>query len=360
LSILSTFNIPKHLFLLIQSFLSNRSQSVLLNNIYSSTCVVTSGVPQGSILGPLLFLVYIDSVFRIPKSITTCIFGFADDLLLVAPVNSTTTFQSDIDTIVSHLNLVLLLAVNASKTQLIVCNRSTKQLPSFTVNVSNICVNQSLSLKYLGVILDPRLTFSLHCSAKITSVRCAIGALRRTFRGFINDTIRAHIYRVFHRVHFLYCIESVYPVNVVDRTRLERAQKFAIRFILNNHDHSTTYMSLCTLSHLTPLYTIAWGARLKLLYQYINHRRYCADNLITLLATTNRRTNRRNSHSLTIAFPTSNLTSYNSSPYISSANLFNSLTDDVVSLPFRDFVRTTSAPLFLDPLLCKNRLNVDI
>ena len=81
----------------IQSFLTNRTQKVVVDGVCSSPCNVTSGVPQGSVLGPVLFLIYINDI---TTNIHSQLRLFADDCLVYRPINSPEDhkiFQDDLD-----------------------------------------------------------------------------------------------------------------------------------------------------------------------------------------------------------------------------------------------------------------------
>ena len=80
----------------IKSFLTNRTQRVVVNGTCSSPCGVTSGVQQGSVLGPILFLIYINDI---TSNIHSQLRLFADDCLVYRPINSPAdhkTFQDDL------------------------------------------------------------------------------------------------------------------------------------------------------------------------------------------------------------------------------------------------------------------------
>ena len=74
----------------ITSFLHNRSQQVVIEGTYSSPCKVTSGVPQGTVLGPTLFLLYINDLI---SNIQSTVRLFADDCLIYRPINSPNDHQ---------------------------------------------------------------------------------------------------------------------------------------------------------------------------------------------------------------------------------------------------------------------------
>ena len=85
---------------LVKNYLHNRKQGLVLNGFYSDYSIIESGVPQGSVLGPLLFLIYINDV---EKNIRSNVKFFADDNMLFSivkdPVISANTLNNDLDTI---------------------------------------------------------------------------------------------------------------------------------------------------------------------------------------------------------------------------------------------------------------------
>lgn len=98
---LSFLGIPKTLIDWIKDYLSGRKQCVVINGVSSSTADVLSGVPQGSVLGPLLFLIFINDF---PLGLKSTVRLYADDCVLYCPVkcfDDTTVLQSDLDKIVS-------------------------------------------------------------------------------------------------------------------------------------------------------------------------------------------------------------------------------------------------------------------
>ena len=84
---LSDCGLNQHILQWITCYLSNREQYVVVDGAFSETTPVISGVPQGSVLGPLLFLVYINCVSSLPLTSGSRITMYADDILLFKPIN---------------------------------------------------------------------------------------------------------------------------------------------------------------------------------------------------------------------------------------------------------------------------------
>ena len=135
------------------SYLSGRKQHVLVNGESSHSVHVLSGVPQGSVLGPLLFLIYIDTIFSLRLSEGTKISLYADDMLIYKPISTNSCYeelQQDINNIFQWL-VENLMSFNISKCKcMLLTHKRDAFCPTMMPN------NQSLEIvtqyKYLGVI----------------------------------------------------------------------------------------------------------------------------------------------------------------------------------------------------------------
>ena len=168
LDLLSSQNLPPHLLNWIHSYLLNRSQAVVVNGSTSPSLPVSSGVPQGSILGPLLFLIYINGVTDIPLSISSQLTLYAGDIFIFRPISSPSDMsllQRDLDSISSWLTSHLL-QLNSSKSKYIIFPRKSPSLfdgfPSLEISSS---IKHVSSFRYLGVLLTPTLSWTPHISA---------------------------------------------------------------------------------------------------------------------------------------------------------------------------------------------------
>ena len=109
---LVSLGVPSHLLCWIRSYLIHRLQKVSVDGVLSSPCHATSGVPQGSVLGPLLFSIYINGLTELPVSSPSSLVLYADDILLSHVISSPScmaSVQSDLDLIAHWINSHLLL-----------------------------------------------------------------------------------------------------------------------------------------------------------------------------------------------------------------------------------------------------------
>ena len=156
LSVLNTlvtvFQCNPYIVSMIQSFLKDRFQRVATNGVQASWKAVSSGVPQGSILGPLLFVMYINDL---PHLTNTKIIAYADDISLVhlSESSSSSVFQDDIDIFVEWAQNKKL-RINEAKTKsLTISGRPTSSSPTH-IHVNGTVIEDVPSLKILGMFFS--------------------------------------------------------------------------------------------------------------------------------------------------------------------------------------------------------------
>ena len=144
-------------FKLIQSYLNNRWQYVYINNIESNRKIIIMGVPQGSILGPLLFLIYINELQNCLKSIPRL---FADDTALLINASNITELEIKINEELSRVSQWInknCLTINPSKSQAIIIPPLLSQVVSpsnINIKLNSSIIAISDSINYLGVLID--------------------------------------------------------------------------------------------------------------------------------------------------------------------------------------------------------------
>ena len=168
----------------IESYLTNRSQQVVVEGSCSPILPVLSGVPQGSVLGPLLFLIFIDDVTS-QVSMGSSLSLFADDMALYRPITSIIDFQTiqcDISSIATWVRSNFLSLQPSKCCAMLLTRKRSSQLNTLpTLLVEDTPLPYVTSVKYLGVLVTSNLSWSQHISNTHLKVRRLIGMLYRKF-----------------------------------------------------------------------------------------------------------------------------------------------------------------------------------
>ena len=189
-----------------KNYLSNRKQIVKYNQTKSEEMTIKSGVPQGSILGPLLFLLYINDIQNCSKLISIIL--FADDTTIsyshkcLKTLNK--TIQLELDKISNWLN-VNKLSINISKTKFIVFRSSKKnQNYDTTILLNNENIEQAKTTTFLGVIIDEHLTWSHHLDMIHKKIMKSTAIISKS-RHYINMNARKLLYYALVYPYLIYC-----------------------------------------------------------------------------------------------------------------------------------------------------------
>ena len=140
-------------------YLSMRSQYVCVGGSPSDILPVTSGVPQGSVLGPLLFIIYINDIAAVPLSVGSMLL-YADDSMLYRPIRTPEDYnqlQLDMNKLCTWTNNNLLTYNNNKCKYMVISRKKQPSLPSMPLNVNNSPMEMVNSYKYLGVWLTSSL-----------------------------------------------------------------------------------------------------------------------------------------------------------------------------------------------------------
>ena len=210
----------------IKSWLYGRSQRVVVNGKFSSWKDVTSGVPQGSVLGPILFLVFINDI---DCSLSSCISKFADDTKLYRNVNDdkdASLLQRDLDRLVTW-SQTWQMSFNADKCK--VLHFGSKNL-SHKYTMAGSVLGSVTSEKDLGVVISSDLKPSRQCAAAAARANRMLGLIKRNFSNFSKDIV-LNLYKQLVRPHLDYAVQAWNPFYEKDKFLLEQVQRRATRLI---------------------------------------------------------------------------------------------------------------------------------
>ena len=193
---------------ILTQFISNRSHNVMVDGCRSKLVNVVSGVPPGSVLGPLLFLLFTSEPFSI---LANNLIGYADDSTLIAVVTSpgvrvpvAESMSSDLVKVSEWCDL-LGMKLNASKTKTMIASRSRTMHPqSSELTISGNVLKKSDDLVILGVTFDFKMTFEKHLRSVSSAASQRLGVLRK-FWQFHDILFLGRCFRGFVLLVFEYC-----------------------------------------------------------------------------------------------------------------------------------------------------------
>jgi hypothetical protein len=158
------------------NYLSGRTQCVALDNCTSSLLEVKMGVPQGSVLGPILFSIYINNLGRDLKQ--TKIHLYADDTIMYTSATSVSeaiTYLQSAFSVVQKSLVSLKLVLNATKTKSMIFTRSRSPINITLTTQDGTIIERVSSYKYLGIWLDDKLSLGVHIVSLLKKLRPKLG-----------------------------------------------------------------------------------------------------------------------------------------------------------------------------------------
>jgi len=233
ISKLRAYGIHPELVLWIEEFLKNRKYRVRVNSQYSEWGDVTSGIPQGSVLGPLLFVLYINDLPNFVGSESN-VYLFADDAKLfrhISDISDNMKLQTSVDSVKAWSDRWML-KLNYNKCKVVSFGRRTSN--DFRYSISDgqesFTLARDVKINDLGIILDGRLSFSDHVQCKVNKCFSLLGLLKRNFKN-ISTTGFVLLYKSMIRSQLDYCNSVWSPYRKADVEELEKVQKKATKCI---------------------------------------------------------------------------------------------------------------------------------
>ena len=216
----------------VESFLNNRTQKVIVNGTESKCHHVTSGIPQGSVMGPMLFVIYINDM---PEMVESSTYLFADDTKIFREIREEKDekmLQADLDNLQSWSD-TWLLKFHPNKCKVMsVANKSvdkgTKHYHLYNNDGNIIELKQSDGEKDIGVFVDENLSFNKHIQNQVNKANSIMGLIRRTYT-YLDEQSFKYLFQALVRPHIEYAEAVWSPFKVGDIEKIENVQRRATK-----------------------------------------------------------------------------------------------------------------------------------
>ena len=262
------YKIDTRLLKFIKSYLQNRCQRTSLENVFSNYLPVKSGVPQGSVLGPLLFVLFINDISNsVSPGTNICL--FADDTKIWRRMNSEedcAILQNDIDNLYNWC-IYNQMRFNPSKCKVVSINSKSSHcnlehlsllpLSRFNYTLGDNILDYEANERDLGVIINYSFTWDEHHNKVINKSSQMLGLTKRTCHFLISSQRKRTLYLAMVRSQFQHCSVIWRPVTSSQIHKFEAIQKNAAKWILNeeflNYFDYETYINKCRKINLLPI-----------------------------------------------------------------------------------------------------------
>ena len=251
----------------------------MVDGAVSSFVAVRSGVPQGSVLGPTLFLLYINDL---PDSVLKSSRLFADDTAVYSQIKSPIDqeqLQADLDSLAKWEDKWDMQFHPAKCTTL----RCTQKRKPFNVDYTlhGHTLSNVPTAKYLGITLHQRMDWDDHINAICSKANSALGFLRRNLK-VSSSSLREKAYKSFVRPLLEYAPSVWDPYEQKHKSAIEKVQRRAARYVLNRYHNTSSVTDMINILGWNSLEHRRRTSRLTALYKINNNLMHCEDLKVQL------------------------------------------------------------------------------
>ena len=217
---------------ILHSYLSQRTQYIDIKGTESKPTLIKHGVPQGSVLGPLLFSIYINDLHKSIEHSTAI--HFADDTTLLCQDKSLKEINRKVNrdlALLVHWLRANKISLNASKTEIILFRTKYKTFSkNLNFRLSGQKIEPSDYTKYLGVLIDKHLSWDHQLNSLNLKLSRSVGILAK-LRHYLNYKTLLAVYHATFDSHINYCIQTLGFITSESFERLEILQRKALRLM---------------------------------------------------------------------------------------------------------------------------------
>ena len=254
------------------SYLENRNMFVHFNEFKSDTRHINCGVPQGSVLGPLLFLIYVNDLYR--AVLKSSVIQFADDTTLYKAANCNKTLFADINEDLKHLSTWFKsnnLSLNALKTHYVLFRGRRKRYDDeFSLLIDNKVIKRCSNAKFLGMNFDEFLTWDAHVhhiGKKLSSCIYSMNSMKY----HVDSSVLKKIYHSLFESYLRYGIHLWANTSTCNLNYLLKLQKKAVRIIckVKYNEHTAELFNKLHLLNIEQLINKSFG---NIMYKFVNRK----------------------------------------------------------------------------------------
>ena len=326
-----------------KSYLTDRKQQTRFSNFMSTVETVTSGVPQGSILGPIMFICFVNDL---PEAFENCkIMSYADDTQLLVSAKTTKEIQTQLEKLIETAQQWYTknsLLNNATKTEIMTISKR-KNKESFEINLTEdgkaVKLKLKSSIKILGIHLDHELNWTKQVNEVNKKAKYAARNLQRTAH-ILPFKPRLTLYNSLIASHFNYCDTVWGGCNTKNKNKLQRTQNYIVKSMLGmkSRDSSEDALKkahLLTLEDKRKIHDAVYVHKalsgklpIKICQQYHDHQPL---------------RNLRSTERQTLAIPNHKTENYKNSPLYRSIHAWNNAPTDIKKLELASFKQKLQA-----------------
>lgn len=264
---------------IIKSYLSNRKQYIKLDSNISETKINECGVPQGSVLGPLFYSLYVLNLQL--AGLVAKYYTFADDTVLMYEFENGSEIENIVNLDLRRYTDWLLsnkLKINVGKTKYMLFKQKNKCVTLPNLKINNIQIEHVTKMKYLGLVIDNLLSWSEHINYISGKILPMMSALYKN-RSYLSHKSKLNVYNAFVLSRFRYLIPVWGTCGIINYNSMQVLQNKILKVIFN-YDPLTHTVDLYENLKVWQLHKVLKFEQSKLIYRIINNTQKSNINIL--------------------------------------------------------------------------------